>query len=122
VLRRVRDQVLATTQAGREWIRLFELIQGSAVHVVTADESLMRMMADGIARAGQLAADDTNRLDREMIADILRLLGEIDERAASAEVSAGVFAVRDVLEEAREQTVGQFLEQLASRGPRVVED
>jgi hypothetical protein len=77
------------------------------------------MVADGIARAGRLAADDANRLDRETIADVLRLLGEIEERAASAEISAGAFAVRDVLEGAHEQTVGQFLAQLASRGPRV---
>ena len=77
------------------------------------------MVADGIARAGRLAADDTSRLDRETISEVLRLLGEIEERAASAEISAGSFAVRDVLEGAHEQTVGQFLGQLVSRGPRV---
>jgi murein tripeptide amidase MpaA len=118
-LRRVRDRVLATTEAGREWIRLLERVQGPAVRVITADESLVRMVADAIARAGQLAADDSNRLDREAIADILGLLGDIEERAASAEISAGAFAVRDVLEGAYEQTVGQFLAQLASRGPRL---
>jgi murein tripeptide amidase MpaA len=118
-LRRVRDQVLATTEAGREWIRLFERVQAPAVRVITGDEQLMRMVADGMARAARLAADDTNRLDRETIAGFVDLARAIEERAASVEISAGVYAVRDVLGAAPEQTVAQFLGQLTTRGPTV---
>jgi murein tripeptide amidase MpaA len=119
ILRRVRDQVLATTEAGREWIRLFERVQAPAVRVITGDEQLMRMVADGVARAARLTADDTNRLDRETIAGFVELARAIEERAASAEISAVAYAIRDVLDSAPEQTVAQFLGQLTSSGPRV---
>jgi murein tripeptide amidase MpaA len=122
ILRRIRDDVLATTRAGREWILLFERIQTPAIRTVMGDEQLTRLAADVVTTVGRLAADDDNRLDRDTVTEILDLLTQVQERAGSPEINAGAHAVREVLESTVNRTVAQLLEGLLSTGPDIVGD
>ncbi len=119
---RIRDDVLATTRAGREWILLFERIQAPAIRAVMGDEQLTQLAADVVTKVGRVAADDDNRLDRDTVTEILDLLTRMQERAGSPEINAGAHAVREVLEPAVNRTVAQLLEGLLSTGPDIVGD
>lgn len=58
LLRRIRDDRLATTAAGREWIALFERVQFAFLLAVRQDPTLMVLAAGVIQSAVQLLADD----------------------------------------------------------------
>jgi murein tripeptide amidase MpaA len=120
ILRRIRDEMLGTTRAGREWVLLFERIQAPAVRVVLGDERLTELAADVVTRVGRLAADDDNRLDRDTVTEILALVSEVQQRAGSPEINAGAHAVRQVLEPAINRTVAQLLQDLMTTGPDIV--
>ena len=53
-LRRIRDEVLATTEAGRAWIALFERVQLPLLTTLMADEKLSSQAAELVKRAAEL--------------------------------------------------------------------
>ena len=53
-LRRIRDEVLATTEAGRAWIALFERAQLPLLTTLMADEQLSSQAAELVKRAAEL--------------------------------------------------------------------
>lgn len=117
-LRRIRDDVLATTPAGRDWILLFEDLQTRVLPVVLADDALAERAASVVSRASRAAADETASIEPELVADTVRILSDVARRADDPEVSAGVAAAGEALEEAQGQPVAALLERLVARGPR----
>ena len=117
-LRRVRDELLATTAAGREWIALFERVQTPLIGVVLEDERLSRAAAELVARAGALAVDEQRVLDREAVGEALSLLRELEERAPSPELRTDLRAVSQTLEEAAGRPTAEIVRMLMARGPR----
>lgn len=117
-LRRVRDDVLATTPAGREWILLFEDLQARILPVLLADDALAERAASVVGRAGRAVADETAAIDPELVTDTVGILADIARRADDPEVSTGVAAAGEVLEAAGGRPVAALLEQLVARGPR----
>jgi hypothetical protein len=116
-LRAVRDRLLATTQAGREWILLFEDLQARVLPVVLADDALAERVASVVGRAGDAVADETASIEPELVADAVEVLSEVARRVDDPGVSAGVTATREALEAARGRPVGELLERLVARGP-----
>lgn len=117
-LRRIRDDVLATTPAGRDWILLFEELQTRVLPVVLADGALAEQVASVVSRAGRAATDETASIEPELVADTVRILTDIARRADDPEVSTGVAAAGEALEAARGRPVAALLERLVARGPR----
>ncbi|MGQ0774306.1 MAG: DUF4143 domain-containing protein [Pseudonocardiales bacterium] len=66
-LRRIRDDVLATTPAGRDWILLFEDLQTRVLPVVLADDALAERVASVVSRASRAAADETASIEPELV-------------------------------------------------------
>lgn len=56
--RHVRDDLLATTPAGREWIALFERVQTPLIGVVLHDARLAGLAAELLASAGAQVVDE----------------------------------------------------------------
>jgi len=117
-LRRVRDELLATTEAGREWILLFERVQTPLIGALLADDQLTRRAAALVASAGNLVADEDRALGRDLVGEALTLLGELDERARSSAVSEDLRAVRATLESLRGRPTSEVLREMMARGPQ----
>ena len=115
-LRGVRDELLATTPAGREWIALFERVQTPLLGIVFGDEDLRRSAADLVATAGAMAADDRTVLEPDVVDSALAFLGRLED-AAAPELTADLRAVRARLGRAGGQEVGAVLRTLMAEPP-----
>lgn len=116
-LRRVRDDLLGTTEAGREWIALFERVQGPLVAIALGDQRLSDEAAGLAERAGGLAQDETAILTGEDVELGLSLIRELTERA-EAEVRVDLGAVSAQLAQMADITSAEAIETLMHRGPR----
>ena len=116
-LRGVRDDLLGTTEAGREWIALFERVQGPLVAIVLGDQRLSDEAASLAERAGELAQDEKAILTGEDVELGLSMIRELMERA-EAEVRADLRAVSAQLARMADITSAEAIETLMHRGPR----
>jgi murein tripeptide amidase MpaA len=114
--RTVRDQLLATTPAGREWIAVFERIQIPFLAAVFGDPSLAREATELLQRTGELVArDDAIVTDR----DVKRTLGLLDAVARRDTLAAqrrDLVTVRAQLAKMRGKRMRSIIEELL--GPR----
>ncbi|WP_369034813.1 MULTISPECIES: M14 family zinc carboxypeptidase [Streptomyces] len=118
-LRRVRDDVLASTEAGREWITLVERVELPVASLLFTDEGLAGRAATLIEHAGKLFEDEKSVVADEDVDLGRALLTELAERAGAedARVRADLEAVGTALEQARGVPSADVLKQLVSRGP-----
>lgn len=119
-LRRVRDEVLVSTEAGREWITLIERTELPVVPLLLADEGLAERAAALIERAGKLITDEHSVLCDEDTDLALALVRELTDRAGSEndELRADLKAIDAILAHTRGQSSADVVKQLTSRGPR----
>jgi hypothetical protein len=114
-LRRVRDEALVTTPAGREWIALFERVQAPLLRAVLADERLTREAGALIALAGELLTDTQRVIDRDTLARAGTALRTLED--SMPEQRAELRAVRARLETAGDRHVTDVIDTLLARGP-----
>ncbi|MEU5322674.1 M14 family zinc carboxypeptidase [Streptomyces sp. NPDC021056] len=119
-LRTVRDDALAKTEAGREWITLIERVELPLAPLLLNDERLAAKAAKLLARAGQLVTDAKDQVGDGEIDLGLDLVRELDARgeAEDGEARADLKAVSALLERLRGLTPAEVVEHLTSRGPR----
>jgi murein tripeptide amidase MpaA len=117
-LRRVRDDLFATTEAGREWIGLFERVQTSLVGIVLRDERLSREAADLLESAARLVQEEDSTITREHVDRGLAVIRRLAERSESDEVRADLDAVATTLRQLLDRTSGEAIETLMQAGPR----
>jgi hypothetical protein len=116
-LRRIRDELLATTEAGRGWIALFERVQTSLMRVVLDDAELSRDAARLLQTTGQLLDDDQATMapeDLERASSFVRLL---EERAVSDQDRRDLAAVERELAQFADRTVDAAIQQLMQIEP-----
>ena len=118
-LRTVRDDALAKTEAGREWITLIERVELPLAPLLLNDERLAAKAAKLLARAGQLVTDAKEQVGDGEIDLGLDLVRELDARgeAEDGEARADLKAVSALLERLRGLTPAEVVEHLTSRGP-----
>ena len=80
-LRRIRDEVLATTEAGRAWIALFERVQTPLLGALLADERLLAEAGELIRRAAALARDDSQALTDDDVERGIRVVRALSKQA-----------------------------------------
>lgn len=119
-LRRVRDEQLSTTEAGREWITLIERVELPVASVLLADERLAGRAAAMIERAGKLVADEKLVVTDEDVDQGLALLNELAERAGAKDeqVRVDLKAVGVTLDRARRRPSAEVVREMMERGPR----
>lgn len=118
-VRRVRDEQLATTESGREWIALIERVELPVAALLLADERLAGRAAALIERAGKLVADEKLAVTDEDADQGLALLAELGERAGAKDeqVRVDLKAVGTALDRARRVPSAEVVRELMERGP-----
>jgi hypothetical protein len=117
-LRRVRDELLATTEAGREWIDLFERAQGRLVAVVLTDERLSADAATLLERAAALVEDESATVSDDDVERARSLMRRLSEESKDENVRADLDAVSAEVERMSGRTSREAIEGLTRRGPR----
>ena len=116
-LRHVRDDLLATTDAGRAWIALFERIQTPLIGSVLDDERLVGRAAELLTSAGALVGDETSVLGPEVAQQARDLVAELAERAPD-EHRGDLRAVSDALVDLEGRSTPDVIRALMSQAPR----
>lgn len=116
-LRRVRDDLLGTTEAGRGWIALFERAQGRLVATAIGDEQLAAEAAALLERAAAAVEDDKAIVTDEDVKRGQALLRELAERSEIDEVKRDLETVIDQISQMAGQTSREVIETLMTSGP-----
>ena len=120
-LRRVRDELLASTHSGRGWIALMERVQAPLLTIVLEDPDLAGRAARLVADAGAQAAEDSAVLDPDVARDARDFVNTLAGR--------GPAELRNDLRILGERLVGfaglstaEIVRSLMERGPGDVSD
>ena len=116
-LRRVRDELLGTTEAGREWIALFERVQAALLKVVVGDERLGREAAALLEIAGRTVEDDEGELSSNDVQRGSALVRELAERSHDPKVRGDLDAVDSMLGQTSGRTSAEAIQTLMQRPP-----
>ena len=116
-MRRIRDDLLASTEAGREWIALFERIQAPAIAVIRQDQGLAEVAIDLLRAAARLIDDEQLVLDRADAQRASAMLAAVIERSDSKEVDRDIEAIRRKLAQVAGKPVVRVIETLLRRRP-----
>lgn len=117
-LRRVRDDLLATTDAGQEWIGLFERVQTPLLSVVLADKRLTKQAVQLVRRAASLVADDGGRMSSADVKKALATLEQLAERADDRQLAGDLKVVSKRLEKIAKEPTRGMIESLMKDPPR----
>ena len=117
VLRRVRDDLLGSTEAGREWIALFERSQGRLVAGVLADERLSADAAALLERAARLVEDESAVVTDDDVRRGRSLIREVSEKSKDEDVQADLQAVSAELARMTGHTSREAISALMQRRP-----
>lgn len=116
-LRRVRDELLATTEAGRAWIALFQRAQLPLLTTLVADEELSAQAAELIKSTAELTKSDRKRVPEADIDAAIALVKRLAKSPAAADVRTDLRAVERRLEAMRGLTMGRAIQLLMAEPP-----
>jgi murein tripeptide amidase MpaA len=116
-LRRIRDEVLATTEAGRAWIALFERAQLPLLTTLMADEQLSSQAAVLVKRAAELTKSTRARMRDADVDGAIRFVRTLSKVPAAVEVRADLRAVERRLDALRGLTSARALASLIAEPP-----
>lgn len=116
-LRRFRDEVLATTEAGRAWIALFERAQLPLLTTLMEDEQLSSQAAELVKRAAELTKATRARIREEDVDEAVRFVRTLGRARAAGEVRADLRAVERRLEGLRGLTSARAVASLMAEPP-----
>ncbi|MGW4689890.1 M14 family zinc carboxypeptidase [Streptomyces sp. NPDC004244] len=116
-LSRIRDEELADTEAGREWIALFERVQAPLSPFLLADERLAGQAAAVLEDMGRLAQDEDAVLTDEEVELGLSLVGELGKLTESPDARADLTAAGTELDRLRGLTSAEVVRRLRRRSP-----
>ena len=117
-LRRIRDEVLATTEAGRAWIALFERVQLPALTALMADEQLSSQAAELVKRAAELTKATRSRIRDADVDSAIRFVRTLSKAPAAAELRTDLRALESRLEDLRGLTSARALASLMAEPPQ----
>jgi murein tripeptide amidase MpaA len=116
-LRRVRDDMLAGTEAGRRWITLFERSQVELIGPLLADEKLAAEAADLLQVAGRLLEDEKAVVGSEEIERSQALIQRLARSAKSDRVRKDLELVSSELGRLEGLSNAEVIRSVMSRGP-----
>ena len=117
-LRSVRDELLATTDAGREWTSLFERVQVPLLGALMGDELLLAEAGELLQRAAIVAMNDAEVLTDDDVDRGLRVVRALAEKPEGADVRRDLTAVERQLESLRGQRMEDAVQRLMSQKPQ----
>ncbi len=117
-LRQLRDDSLATTEAGREWIALFERAQLPILTTLMADEQLSTQAASLVKRAAELVRSNRTRIRDADVDDAVQFVRALGKTPAAEPVRAELRAVEHRLDALRGVTGARALASLIAEPPK----
>ena len=111
-IRDVRDDLLATTDVGREWIDLFERVQKPLLGEVLSDKALTQEAMSLFKRVQELLGKDKAIASAHDVKRGLAFLDELVARTTSDSVRTDLSTVRKQLKKAKGKGVRKILEGL----------
>jgi murein tripeptide amidase MpaA len=118
-IRALRDDRLATTDAGLDWIALLERVQAPLLSEIMSDESLKKEALSLFERAARLVDKGSAKLSPRDVERAQRFLQAVAERVGSADVKRNISQVADQLARSAGQTAPQIVATLMREPPRV---
>ena len=116
-LRKVRDRLLATTDAGREWIALFERVEVPVLAAAMGDRDLLAETAELVKRSASLARDDTVKLTAEEVDTGVKVVRRLRTRVDDPELRKDLRAIEVHLDAMRGVTMAKAIERLMAQPP-----
>ena len=116
-LQKVRDRLLATTDAGREWIALFERIEHPLLISLLADRDLLAETAGLVKRSAGLAKDDAVKLSAEEVDAGLKLTRKLRNRVDDPDLRKDLRSIEVQLDAMRGLTMAKAVERLMAQPP-----
>ncbi len=117
-IRGVRDQTLATTEAGQGWIDLLDRVQGPLLSATLADEKLTAEAIGLFERAAELAETDSAKLRTRDVARADAFLKAVSRRVDDPGLRRDLAQVRKRLAAAEGRTTPQIVATLMRKPPR----
>jgi hypothetical protein len=115
-IRKVRDQRLLTTDAGRDLIALFERVQIPLLGLILADKELTKEAMSLLELAGQLLESDKATVSARDVKRGLALVDALANRTTSAKIRRDLDVVRKQLQKASDKSVRKVLDGLLKGG------
>jgi murein tripeptide amidase MpaA len=116
-LRSVRDDLLATTAAGRAWIALFERAQFATLTAVMRDPHLMKEAADVISAAAKAIANGGSIFNETDATRASRLVKKLKSKTKIRSLRADLSAVGAQIEKMSGRRMQQVIESLLRKKP-----
>ena len=116
-LRKVRDDLLATTDAGREWISLFERVQTPLLGALMGDKKLLAEAGEVLKRAAAVTRNDAEALTDEDVDRGIRVVRALGKKAEGADTRRDLRAVERQLGSLRGLRMQGAVERLMSEKP-----
>jgi murein tripeptide amidase MpaA len=116
-LRGVRDELLATTEAGREWILLFQRVQQPLLGELLGDQELLSEAAALVRKAGVGSDDAQIRLSDEDVERAVRISRTLSKRTASPGIRRDLQSVERHLHRVRGLSVADVVTELMTHPP-----
>ncbi len=118
-LRKVRDKLLATTEAGREWIALFERIEQPLLVSMLGARELLSETAALVKRSAGLARDDAVKLTDEEVDVGLKLVRKLRNRVEDPGLRKDLRSIEVQLDAMRGISMAKAVERLMAQPPGV---
>ena len=115
-LRRVRDQLLGSTEQGRGWIALFERVQTPLIKMVLEDPDLAVRAALLVTAAGAQVNDDDAVLTPEIASEAHEFVKTLAGRSLAG-LRPDLEIVKDRMDAFEGLSTAEILQSLMERGP-----
>ena len=119
-MRVIRDEQLATTDAGRELIALFERVQFPVLGLILADEALSKEAMELLEISFKLLEQEETVLTRSEVERGLAFVDSLTSRTSDKDVLTDLETVRKQLAASADKSFARILEGLAGTTARTV--
>lgn len=116
-LRKVRDELLATTDAGRGWIALFERIQFPLLNLVLTNKRRSSTAVSLLKAIGALVQDETSTVAKKEAERSGKFLAELATASKSESIKTELSTVRRKLTELSGRPTQEAIKSLMAQGP-----
>jgi hypothetical protein len=116
-LTRIRDEDLASSRAGREWIDLYDRVQFPLLSIVMRKPKLTRQATALFAVAAEALASRDAGVPDDLLRRAAQLLGGLTSSVADKTLKKDLLILERVLNAAKGGTLAALVKELTRRGP-----
>jgi hypothetical protein len=114
VLRKVRDDLLATTDAGREWITRFEAVQSRVLAAMFTDKKMLDEAGQLLERAGKLLASEKSKISKDDVERGRKFIERLGKQSKDKELQKELKRVAAVMDRLEGRSTREAIETLMS--------